>query len=329
MQMQPTSAITRMDLGLTAAEFDLAADRQGFIGPRVAPVRVVGLQAATYPDLSLAQRLQAQETKRAPRAGYANDDGEWGTASYSTDDHGLEGNLDDREVAIYRDVIDAEMERVNRLVDGVLRRYEVDMAAKIFDTATWTGASLTTTVSIAWDVTATALPITNVDAAREKIVTNCGMEPNALIINRLVMRNLRNCTQILDRIKFVMNVLPKEITPAILAQAFDLDYVIVAGSVKNTANEAAAASISRIWSNNYAMLAKVAVTDSLQEPCIARTFVWNGNGGGGPGSDTELAYMVEEWRNANNTGTRYRCRNDRGIKVVNSNCGHLLAGVST
>lgn len=328
--MQPTASITRMDLGLTGQEFDLMADRAGFIGPRVAPVVEVGLQAATYPKRSLEQLLKTHDTKRTPRSGYANDDGEWGTGSYVTEDHGLEGKLDDRELAIYKDVIDAEQETVEATTDGLLRRFEIDVAAFTFNTTTWTGATLSSAVAIPWIAAneGTAQPIDEVDAAREKIFTNSGLEPNALIINRSVMRNLRKCQTILDKIKFVMGVLPKEITPAILAAAFDLDFVIVAGSGQNTANEAQARAISRIWSGSYAMLAKVGVTRNLREPCILRTFVWNGNGGGGPGTDQELAYLVEERRNPNDTGTIYRSRNDRGITSIYPQAGFLLTGVS-
>lgn len=327
--MQPTSAITRMDLGLTSEEFNLAASRLGFIGPKVFPVVQVGLQAATFPKRTVEQLLKTSDTLRAPRAGYATTEGDFSTESYATEDHGLEGTLDDREVAIYRDVIDAEMGVVNSTIDGVLRKYEIDVAAATFNTAVWTGSSLATAITNEWDDSANAVPITDVDAAREKIVTGSGQEPNALIINRLVMRNLRNCAQIIDRIKYVMGTLPAEITPAMLAAAFDLKYVIVAGAVKNAANDAQTRSISRIWSNEYAMVAKVAETNDLLEPCIGRTFVWDGNGGGGPGSAEELAYLVEERRNPNDTGTIYRCRNDRGIKRLYPVMGHLLSNITT
>ncbi len=327
--MQPTSAITRLDLGMTAEEFNLAADRAGFIAPRVFRVFQTPLNASQFPKRTLEQLLKLHDTKRAPRAGYNSDEGEFGTDSYATEDHGLEGKLDDREVAIYRDVFDAELATVNATVDGVLRRFEYDAAAATYDTAIWTGSSLATAITNEWDDHTNATPITDVNAAREKIVHGTGIEPNALIMNRFQMRHARECPEITDKIKYVMGTLPKEITPAILAQAFDLDFVLVAGGMKNTANEAQSRSISRLWSNEYMMLAKVALTDSLEEPAVGRTFVWDGNGGAGPGSDTELAYLVEEYRNPNETGTIYRCRNDRGIKRLYPALGHLLSNAIT
>lgn len=327
--MQPSSSITRLDLGLTAEEFNLAADRMGFIGPRVFPVIQVAIQASTFPKRTLEQLLKNYTTLRAPRSGYGGAEQEFGTDSYATEDHGLEGSLDDRELAIFRDLIDAETGVINGTVDGVLRRAEIDAAAAAYDTSVWTGASLTTGVTNEWDDATNAVPIDDVDAAREIIVSGSGLEPNALIINRYQMRNIRKCASVVDKIKYVMGALPKDITPQILAAAFDLDFVIVAGSVKNTANEAAARAVSRIWSNEYAMLAKVAVTTDLAEPCVGRTFTWNGNGGSGPGSDTELAYLVEERRNPNDTGTIYRCRNDRGIKVLYKEAAHLLSNITT
>jgi hypothetical protein len=328
--MQPSTAITRLDLGLTQSEFSLAADRQGFIGPKVLPVILVNKQAADFGKIPLESLLKTQDTKRAPRAGYNRDDADFDKNSYSTDDHGLEAVLDDRQAELYRDLIDGEMFSVDRAVDGVLRRYEIDVASAVNDTSVWTGSSLTTAIINEWDDFTNATPITDVDAAREKVFSGTGLEPNALIINRFVMRNLRNCAQIVDKIKYVMGTLPGEITAQMLATAFDIKYVIVAGSAKNGANEAQAASISRIWSNEYAMVAKVAETNDPMEPCLGHTFTWNGDGApAGPGSDQELAVLVEEYRSENNRGTVYRARNDRGIKIMYKEAAHLLSNVTT
>lgn len=327
--MQPTTSITRLDLGLTASEFSLQADRQGFIGPRVLPVITVAKQASQFPKRTVEQMLKSHNTKRAPRAGYPSNESEFSLDSYATEDHGLEGPLDDREAAIYASEIDAEMEVVGDTVDGVLRAYEVAAATAVYDTAVWTGATLTTGITNEWDDVANATPIADINAAREIIFQQSGQEPNALIMNRYQMRCAVRCAEIVEKIKYVFGALPQDITPAMLAAAFDLQMIIVAGAAKNTANEAQTASLSRIWSNEYMMLAKVATTNNLREPCIGRTFTWNGNGGSGPGTPEELAYLVEERRNPNDTGTIFRCRNDRVIKIINPECGHLLSNAIT
>ena len=51
--MLPSTAITRLDLSATFAEFDLAASRKNFIGPRVLRPFLVGVQAADVGKLPI------------------------------------------------------------------------------------------------------------------------------------------------------------------------------------------------------------------------------------------------------------------------------------
>jgi hypothetical protein len=327
--MQPSSVITRIDLSITQAEFNLAADRLGFIGPRVLRPILVGMQSADFGKIRLTDLLQTRETLRSARAGYNEIFAEFDKNSYATEDHGLMMGLDDRELRKYRDLIDAEMFTIDLIVDGVLRKYEIDVAAAVFNTTTWAGAALTT-AGTDWSHNANGTPITDVFAAREKIYEGSGLEPNALIINRKLRRDLLQNAQIIDSIRSAGagdSQLPGRITDQQLAEAFDLDQVIVAGSAKNKANPGQAADVERIWGSDKAMLAKVATSDNPLEPSIGHTFLWNEDGPGALGSEEELAVLVEEWRDENVRGSKYRARNDRGEKVMYKEAGHLLTGL--
>src|SRR5690606_12564624 len=155
-----------------------------------------------------------------------------------------------------------------------------------------TFASHTTGVSNEWHDPTNATPIDDVEAAVQSVWSASGLWPNAMIINRLVFRNLRNCDQIIDRIACsgaASPTKPTDITAQLLAQVFGLERIIVAGTAKNAENEGQAASIAPIWSNEYAMICRVAETNDFQEPCIGRTFHWGEDG-------SEVGGTVETYR---------------------------------
>lgn len=327
--MLPSTAITRLDLSVTYSEFDVAASRKKFIGPRVLRPRIVGVQAADVGKIPLEALLQTPDDSRAPGAPYKRDDVEFDKFNYATDDHGREAALDDRTLKIFRDVFDAEGIITQRVMDIVLRNFEIASAAAIYDTAVWTGASLTTTITNEWDDATNATPVADVEAARKKVLAGCGLEPNALICNRAQAWAACETDDIKNRLKYWGGDDPKDINAKTLAALFDLDYLIVAGGIKNSANQGQSATVADIWSDEYMMVARVAETDDPQEPCIGRAFLWDGDNPSGPGTDEELALIVEEYREEGVRGSVVRARNDRDIVVMHPECGHLLSNAIT
>ena len=328
MVMQPSGTISRLDLGMQIDEFDAKMDRDGFIGHRVMPIVPRSKDQGTFPKRPLEQLLQEHVTVRNANGDYPRSGSTWTTDTYQTSEHGHEATLDDRMSKAYDDLLDAERWESDRLEDIIIRDYERAVAAAIFNATTWTGAPLTTAVTNEWDDATNAVPITDVDAARELIVSGFGAEPNALIINRFVFRNLRNVAQIIDRVKYqgFFNVVPGKITAQMLADVFDLEFVLVAGGLTNTANEAAARSISRIWSNEYAMLAKVATTSNPGESALGRTIMWAEEGA----TDGErMGVIAEQYREDQRRGDAIRKRTDYQIKVLFSAAGHLLSNITT
>jgi len=327
--MLPSTAITRTDLASTFSEFDLRMSRQGFIGPRVLRPRLVGVQASDVGKVPLEQLLITKPDDRAPGAGYRRGDFEFSKFSYATDEHGWEEPMDDRQIAIFRDQLDAEDIHAQRAEDIVCRNYEIAVAAAVYDTTTWTGAALTTGITHEWDDATNAKPINDVEAAKRKVRDGSGLEANALICNRNQFWNLANTNQVVDRIKYWGGDDPKRINEAMIAALLDLDYILVAGGIKNTGKEGQSATIAQVWSDEYAVVARVATTDDPQEPCLGRTFMWSGDGPGVPGTDEELAVIVEEYREEQVRGSVIRARNDRDIVIMYAEAAHLLSNVTT
>ena len=323
----PSSSLAtqRPDIAESFMEFDLAMDSMGFISNQVFPVVEVAKQSGNYGKIPLEQLLQSRDTKRAPGSGYSRGNFTFDDASYACMEHGAEEPVDDREAKMYHDYFDAELIASQRAYSAVLRNAEQRVADAVFNTSTFTGSSLTTTVTNEWDDTTNATPLADVEAAVQKIYDNSGLWANALVINKKVFRNLRNCDQVIDRINSAGAGSPSkasDVTVAMLEQAFDLDNIIVAGSSKNTAKEGQNASISQIWSGEYAMVCKVAVSGDFREPCIGRTFHWSEDG-------SSIGGAVESYRDESVRSDVLRVRHDVDEIVLYPEAGHLLSNITT
>jgi len=323
---QPSSALTRWDASLNTAEFDLLMNQRGYIGPRVLKPRVVGNQSATFGKISVEDMLRSADTSRRARSGYGRDTFEVDTASYATAEHGWEVPVDDGEKRIYRDLVDQEATAMTRAAAIVADNYEREVAAAVFNTTTFTGSSLTTAVSTPWSTHASAAPVDDVIAASDKVALNCGQQPNALIINWRGFMHMIQCASVKSMLATTKDQSVANLSSA-LAALMGLDQIIVAKGIKNTANVNQTASLSRIWADAYAMVAKVAMTDDPKEICLGRTWMFSEENAPGASDGTTLAVISEEYREETTRGTVYRSRNHRQVQITYAECGHLLTSV--
>lgn len=326
MPTSTTSLTTlRPDLGDSFREFDTEADRRGFIGAQVLPVAEVAKASGTYGIIPIEQLLQDNGTDRKSGSAYNRGNWQFDDASFATVERGFEEPVDANEAAMYSDYFDAEQVSAELAVDQVLRDYEKRVAAAVFNATTWTGAALTTAITNEWDDYDNAVPVQDVESATQTFYDNSGLWPNAIVLNRKVFRNLRLCSEIIEKVHSTgagSSVLPENITVSMIAQAFDLPYVLVAGGSKNTAIENQSASISPVWSDEYAMICRVSTTGNFKEPCIGRTFHWSEDG-------STLIGTVEQYEEPQTRADIIRCRHQTDEVILYTQMGHLLSNVTT
>lgn len=326
MPIGPTSALTNLRPDLAAFfEFDLEMEKAGYIGSKVFPVVEVSLQADSPGKIPLEQLLFDADTTRTDEGNYNRGSFKFETFSYATEENGWEEVLDARSLNRYKNILDLEKILATRAMGVVTRNQEKRVAAKVFDTAVWTGSSLTTAITNEWDDLVNAVPLTDVEAAVKKVYDGSGLWANALVINRKVFRNLRNCAQVVDRIASSGAGNPtkaSDITADMLARVFDLEYVIVGGSSKSSHKEGKSASPTQIWSDEYAMVCKVSSSADMQDPCIGRTFHWSEDG-------SVIGGAIEDYEDPRTRGRVIRVRHDTDEVVMYPQAGHLLSNVTT
>lgn len=322
----PTSALTTLRPDLASfLEYDLESDRLGYVASKVFPVVEVASQAGVFGVIPVEQLLQQRTTARAPGSGYSRGNFTFTTSSFACEEHGAEEPVDDRQAKMYREYFDAEQVATMRAFSAVLRNAERRVADAVFNATTWNGAALTTGITHEWDDATNCVPITDVNAARNKVYDGSGLWANALIINKKVFHNLRRSTQVIDAIESAGAgdaSKQSDITADLLARVFDLDYVIVAGASRNSAAEGAAATPTQIWSDEYAMVCRIATSADMAEPCIGRMFHWSEDGSSPGGT-------VESYRDEIVRANIIRVRHDVDEVVLYPQAGHLLSNITT
>jgi len=207
--------------------------------------------------------------------------------------------VDDRERKLYRNKFDCDVVAVKRATNHILRGQEKRVADKVFNATNFTANAITNE----WDDASNAVPIDDVNTGKLSVRNACGMLPNALIIAYSTYLNLKRCDQIVDLLKYTFPGIDiNRMTSAQLAAVMDVERVLVGGAIYDAAKKGQDASITDLWSNEYAMLTRVSDSPDISEPCIGRTFLWT--------EDSPGNVVTEEYREEQSRGDVFRVRHD-------------------
>ncbi len=306
----------RPDLGGSVMDYDIMAELDGLIGMSIMPVFESAMAAGPFGTIPLKALLQDPETQRAANGHYPRGHFEMDKGSFVTVDHGHERVIDDRNAAQYREYLEYEQIMAQLAQAVVLKAHEIRVKNLIFDQAKW----VDTAAASKWDLESSK-PITDVDAAANRMFAATGMYPNAIVMNRKVFKHLRNVDQIIDRVKYVESALPTEISTSHMARAFDVPNVFVAGSARNTANEAQAAVVDHLWGSTLVALVKIATTNNIQEACVGRTIHWAADG-------SNIGATIETYRDPQARADIVRARMDTDEVLMTPKTVELIKDVT-
>jgi len=314
---RPSTAAQRPDLAQVIPE---AIDTPGgFIGLQVLPIFSVPEQTAQYPVIPAEVMFSVPNTKRGARGNYNRSDWEWEWDNYATEENGWEEAVDDREVKLYARYFDAEKMAALRAIKIIRRAQEKRIADAVFNTSNFSATSITHE----WDDGSNAVPIDDVKAGRKAIHDAIGVEPNTLIIAYSTFLDLGVCDSIVDRIKYTTPAVQRgDISTDLLALAFGVDKVLVGGALYNGAKKGQDASLSALWSNEYAMLCRTDDGPTLGDmPCLGRTFLWTG--------DSPSNSVVESYRDETVRGDVIRVRHETDEEFISTDCAYLMDNITT
>lgn len=316
----PSTTLTsqRSDIGMAFEEFDLEANRVGFVAPTVLPYFDVRKQSDVFGKIPVEELLSIKNTVRAGNSGYSRSNFQFTEDSYRTQEHGHEVPVDARDQSIYAELIDAEIVSARRARHIVLQNQEVACASLIQDDSVFND----TGVSVSWLTTDTAVPLTDVKNAVSRLRAK-GIVANALILTHAQYVALQFCDSILEKVASFgagSSILPGNINKEALAKAFDLPHIVIAGAIKNSADDGLAASLGSIWDDSMATVGRIPESNDISEPCIGRTFHYTEDGSL-PGT------LIESYWEDKVRATIIRARHDIHQKLIYPEAGELLTAV--
>jgi hypothetical protein len=310
---QGTRVIPRLELGEAALEF--IQQQNEFIGTQVLPIFPTKKKGSTFPAITRESITREADTKRAPRGNYNRDSFQAKDKQYNCEEFGLEGPLDDGERSLYASDFDAELTTVQIVTRRVLQAQERRIAALVFNTATFSGSALYTDNSSApWDNPSSDV-IAQVRAARERVRSNCGVDPGGLICSKANIDRLLSNAGIKESIKYVARLTEAEILNA-LADILGVRKILVGKGIYNVAKEGKAFISADIWNDDYAMIAVIGDSQRLSDPSLGRVFLWT--------SDSPENTTVEQYRDDAARSDIFRVRQHVDEIIIDPFFAHLM-----
>ncbi len=298
MRPKTDSVVYRPDLGQVVMAFVEGAT-MGFIGLELMPVFRAPEQSATYPVIPADVLLSIADGTRAPRGRYQRDDWTYERGMYATHEKGHEEPVDDVERKLFDQEAPgmADLVAVQRAFGKIMRGQEKRVADRLFNATNFTPSAVTNE----WDKASDAEPITDVNDAVLTLRAQCGMLPDALVISFYTYRKLKECDQIVDRLKYTFPGIDiNRMTSEQLAAVFDVPRVLVGGAVYNSAGKGLAVNVADLWNKEYAMLLKISSGPDITQPGVGRTFLWT--------EDSPQNPVVESYREEQTRSDIFRVR---------------------
>lgn len=307
-----TYATPRADLGVALEEYPLSY--QGFVASDILPVFNVPKKTASFSAITRESILRPVDVRRSANGSYGRADSETDDLSYACVEYGLEGKLGDDEREFYATDFDAEMVTAALTRDRLAREREKRVASAIFNTSTWTGASLYTDLGTDWDDASSTI-VEDVETACNKVITLCGIRPNTVVLPRGAVPWIKKNTDLKARLQYVQALTDQAIMMSLPA-IFGVERVLIAGGIYNSAAENETLVGADIWSDNYCWIGVCAKTANLAEPCVGRTLLWT--------NDSPSEFTTEEYREEQTRSTIYRVRHHLDSKIFDASFAHLL-----
>ena len=322
---QPTGSQLHIDTYLTNVSVGWAQDQKNFVAgsvfPRV-PVMKQSDKFAIY-DKGYFYRDEMKVRPmggRPDQIGYAVSQG-----SYFAEEYAIEHKIDDRVRDNADQPLDPDRAAMRLLTGQGLIRGDRLWATQFFKTGVWSidwagvASGPTGNQFLQFDQSGSD-PIEFFDQRREAIGGATGFWPNKLVLGPAAFRAVKNNPAVLDRIKYTQRAI---VTTDLLAALLELDEVLVARAVYNTAAEGQTNAVQYIVDSHSALLVYAAPEPAIDTPSGGYTFAWTGLLGA-----NSLGAVIERGREELAHSDVFQARMAIAPQLVASELGEFYTSVS-
>lgn len=282
MPFQPVMSSVHANRPLTEISVAYRNDAAGFIADRVFRPVPVKNRSDTFYKFNKDEWFRSQVQERAPGTESAGTGWTLTTGSYTCATYALHKDIPDEIRENADQPLDMDRASTEFLTQQLMLQKDILWASTYFTTSVWgtdwAGTSGSTAYGSSqvkkWDLSGSD-PIQDVLQAQIAVQKKTGLRPNVLVLGAELQAVLLHNANIIDRIKYTQAGI---LTPQLLAGVFGVEEVLVAGAIKNTANEDATFSGSFIVGDGALLLYRPA-SPGLETPASGYQFEWSGRSG--------------------------------------------------
>lgn len=269
-----------------------------FIASKIFPPVSVDKDSGTYYIFTKKYWFFDEMKSRAAGGQYARTGFGVESSTYSTHQFALAVPIADETRANSQVPMDLESAAVRFLAQKSLLRKEIAFSADWMLYTSWT--SYDNNSATDWDDFTSGDPVNGVLTAKRTISGLTGVDANSMALGRVVHDAIVNHPDILDRIKYVVQVTQASVNSA-LAALFGVANYWVGNAVYSNTNESATFSSTSIIDDDC-LIAYVAPNPGLFEASAGYTFNWAPGGGLGVVmknrdelNDADVIKSKEQW----------------------------------
>jgi hypothetical protein len=318
---QPTAqAVHAVDVPLTYVSTAYIQDLRNFIATQAFPIVSVEHATDKFYTYTKADWFRDEAKERADGTESAGSGYGLTTDSYTCKVFSMHKDIGYQTRANVDPGIDLDRDATRFVSQRIMLKVEKEWTSAYFTTGKW--ANDVTPANL-WSDYTNSDPVEDVETGKATILENTGFEANTLILGYHTYRRLRNHPDIIERVKYTMagGATTRQITPDLLAAVFDIDRVLIAKGVENTAVEGETASYSFVQ-GKHALICHSAKMPGLLTPTCGYTFSWRGVSQG-LGTDVAITRFYMNHIKSD----RVEGEAAFAMKLVGSDLGYFLASV--
>ncbi len=275
----PTRQQTHIDKALTQISVGYFQDASIYIADKVFPTIPVMKQSDRYFMYKKEDWFRDDAEERGLGDESAGGDYEIdNTPTYFCRKYAYHKDVFEEDRVNSDDPLTPDSDAVDFITDKLLLRRECQWASTYFKTGVWStdwvgaAADNASAKQMKYWSDSTSDPIGDIKKRCTDIQETTGKRPNTLVIGQRVFDALSEHPDVLDRIKYTETGV---VTTSLLASLFNVERVLIAGAIKNTAEKGQTASMEFIFGKN-ALLCYVEKRPGLKKASAGYIFVWKG-----------------------------------------------------
>ena len=322
----PNRGQTHIDKALTNISVKYMQDTSAFIADKVFPTVPVAKQSDRYFKYLKEDWFRDDAQERAMGTESAGGDYDIdNTPTYFCKKYAFHKDVFEEDRANSDDPLTPDQDATEFVVDKILLNKENNWAKTYFKAGVWAqdyqgAAAAASGKKIFWDDYSNSDPIKDIDDMATNMQELTGKRPNTLVIGRHVYDALRQHPDILDRIKYTQTGI---ITAQLIAELFDVDRLLVANAIQNTAQKGQNANMSFIM-GKHALLCYSEPRPRIKAATAGYCFTWTGLMGANALGGRINRFSMPQL----GIGTeRIECELAYDMKVVAADLGAFISGV--